>query len=181
MKHIVFLMALTAAVWAEGVIEVHGTSSLHDWKMVSHTVHAYMTKENDKIKTLQVSMAIETLKSDNEALDNDAYAAFEVDRECPVLFTLSGQKQDGSLEGVIRIGRDEKRVEVMPERIENGMITGAFKAKMSSFGVKPPSLFGGLMKVDDAIEITYTISDDGVPIPAVLLRCLFPSKERMAP
>ena len=168
-------------VWAKGVIEVRGTSSLHDWKMVSHSVSAYMTKENGTIKTLRVSVVIETLKSENDALDNDAYASFEADRICPIVFTLSAQKQDGSLEGVIKIGSHEKRVVVMPDRIENGMIAGTFKAKMSSFGIEPPSLFAGLLSVDDEIEITYTISDDGVPIPAVLLRCYFPPKERMAP
>jgi len=181
MKHIVLLMAVTAAVWATGTIEVRGTSSLHDWKMVSHAVSAYMVQENSKIKTLQVAMVIETLKSENDTLDNDAYMAFGVDQECPVLFTLSAQKTDGSLEGVIRIGRHEKKVVVMPDRIENGVVTGAFKAKMSSFGVKPPTLFAGMLSVDDAIEITYTISDDAVPIPPVLLRCLFPPEQRMAP
>ena len=174
MKHIAFLMALTAAVWAGGTVVVSGTSSLHDWKMVSHAVSAYMQNEDGKLKTLQVAMVIDTLKSGNEALDEDAYAAFKVDRECPVLFTLSAQKQDGSLEGVIRIGRREKRVVVMPERMANGTLAGTFKAKMSGFGVKPPSLFAGMMTVDDTIEITYTISGDAAPLPPVLLRCLFP-------
>jgi len=181
MRHILFLTLFAAIVWAKGTVEVRGTSSLHDWKMVSHAVSAYMTKENGTIKTLRVSVVIETLKSDNEALDSDAYAAFGVDRKCPVVFTLAEQKQDGSLEGVIRIGCHEQRVTVMPDRIEDGVIAGAFKAKMSSFGIKPPSLFAGMLTVEDTIEITYTISDDGVPIPDILLRCYFPSKECMAP
>ena len=176
MKSMLFWMLFAVAVLAEGTVEVRGSSSLHDWKMVSHAVKAYMQQENGRLKTLQVSMVIETLKSDNEALDEDAYAAFKVDRECPVLFTLSAQKPDGSLEGVVRIGSHEKRVAVIPERMENGKLTGSFKAKMSSFGVEPPTLFAGMMTVDDTVEITYTVTDDAVPLPPLLLRCLFPPK-----
>jgi len=174
MKYLLFLIALTAAGWAGGVIEVRGTSSLHDWKMVSHAVSAVMQQENGRIKTLQVSVVLETLKSDNEALHNDAYAAFGVARECPAVFTLSARKADGSLEGVIRIGRRENRITVMPDRMEEGAVAGAFKTQMRRFGVTPPSLFGGILTVEDTIEITYSISDDGVAIPPVLLRCYFP-------
>lgn len=181
MRFMVLLMAFGALIWAKGVIEVRGTSSVHDWKMVSKAVDVYMLEENSTIKTLQVSVGIQTFKSGNEALDNDAYTALGIDRVCPIVFTLDAQKEDGSLEGVIKIGCHEKSVVVMPERVENGVITGTFTLKMSSFGIEPPSLFAGMLTVDDTVEITYTISDDAVPIPRVLLRCVFPPKQRIAP
>ncbi|WP_345969449.1 hypothetical protein WCX72_08870 [Sulfurimonas sp. HSL1-6] len=181
MKHILFLMAVMQTVWAAGSIEVNGTSSLHDWKLASESVRVYMVQENGRVETLQVALVIETLKSGNEALDNDAYEAFGVDRECPVLFSLRAQKEDGSLEGVMRIGRHEQRVAATPDRMEEGVISGTFKTKMSRFGITPPSLFAGMMTVDDTVGIRYTISDDGVPMPPVLLRCLFPPQKGMAP
>jgi len=181
MKAILFLMAVMQTVWAAGSIEVNGTSSLHDWSMASDRVSVYMVEENDTLKTLQVALVIETLKSGNEALDNDAYEAFGVDRACPVLFTLRSQNEDGSLDGVMRIGRHETRVVAVPDRREDGVISGTFKTKMSRFGITPPSLFAGMMVVDDTVGIRYTISDDGVPMPPLLLRCLFPPQESMAP
>lgn len=181
MRQMLWLMVLSAMGWAAGVIEVRGTSSWHDWTMVSDTVPVYMETENGSVKTLRASMVIETLKSDNEALDDDAYGAFSVERDCPAVFTLSAQERDGSLNGVIKIGRHEKRVVLLPDRIENGTISGTFKVKMSSLGVTPPSLFAGMLTVEDTIEVRYTITDDGVPIPAVLLRCVVPPQQGMTP
>ncbi|WP_345987240.1 hypothetical protein WCX18_08860 [Sulfurimonas sp. HSL1-2] len=181
MKAILFLMAVMQAVWAAGSIEVNGTSSLHDWSMASDTVRVYMVQENGRVETLQVALAIETLKSGNEALDNDAYEAFGVDRACPVLFTLRSQNADGSLEGVMRIGRHETPVVATPDRMEEGVVSGTFETKMSRFGITPPSLFAGMMVVDDTVRIRYRVADDGVPIPPLLLRCLFPPQEGMAP
>lgn len=181
MKAILFLMAVMQTVWAAGSVEVNGTSSLHDWSMASDSVSVYMVQENGRLETLQVALVIETLKSGNEALDNDAYEAFGVDRACPVLFTLHSQNEDGSLDGVMRIGRHETRVVAVPDRREDGVISGTFKTKMSRFGITPPSLFAGMMVVDDTVGIRYTISDDGVAMPPLLLRCLFPAEESMAP
>jgi len=159
MRYILLLTAFAAVVWAKGIIEVHGTSTLHDWTMASHDVSVQMEEENSTIKALKVSLIIETLKSGDGAMDDKAYKAFKADRKSPITFTLTQQKKDGSLEGVITIGSRETRVAVMPDSIENGVITGSFKTKMSRFGVEPPSFMFGMLKAGDAIEITYRVSE----------------------
>ncbi|MBD3801386.1 MAG: hypothetical protein IE886_08140 [Campylobacterales bacterium] len=98
-------------------------------------------------------------------------------RAYPVLFTLRSQNADGSLEGVMRIGRHETPVVATPERMEERVVLGTFETKMSRFGITPPSLFAGMMVVDDTVRIRYRVADDGVPIPPLLLRCLFPPQE----
>jgi hypothetical protein len=159
MRYILLAAAFTAMVWAKGTVVVHGSSTLHDWTMTSHAVTVHMAEKNNKVKELTASLVIETLKSGDEALDNNAYEAFKVDRKSPITFTLIEQKKDGSLDGLITIGDHEKRVVVTPDSIENGVIKGSFKAKMSSFGVEPPTMFFGMLKVDDEIDINYTISE----------------------
>lgn len=159
MRYVLLLTVFAAVVWAKGIIEVHGTSTLHDWTMASHDVTVHMEEENNTIKALKVSLVIETLKSGDGAMDDNAYRALKADRKSPITFTLTAQKKDGSLEGVITIGDRETKVVVTPDSIENGVITGSFKTKMTSFGVKPPAFMFGMLKTGDAIEITYTVSE----------------------
>ena len=158
MKYLLFLLIFAGIVWAEGSVEVHGTSTFHDWEMVSHSAVVHMQEENNQIKALTVSIAIDTLKSGNNGMDENAYKAFDVDRKSPITFRLIEQKADGSLDGLITIGKHEKRVTVMPDSIDNGVIKGSFKEKMSSFGVKPPTFFFGVMRTGDDIEIIYAVS-----------------------
>lgn len=158
MKYLLFLLIFAGTVWAEGSIEVHGTSTFHDWEMVSHSAIVDLKEEKNQIKELKVSIVIETLKSGNDSLDENAYEAFDVDRKSPITFRLIEQKADGSLDGLITIGKHEKRVTVIPDSIDNGVIKGSFKEKMSSFGVEPPTFFLGMMSTGDDIEIKYTVS-----------------------
>jgi hypothetical protein len=159
MRYILLLTAFIAVVWAKGIIEVYGTSTLHDWTMTSNAVAVHMKEENNTLKALQVSLAIESLKSGDETMDNNAYEAFKVDRKSPITFTLIAQKKDGSLEGLITIGERETKVVVKPDSIENGVIKGSFKTKMSLFAVEPPTFFFGMLNTGDEIEIKYTVSE----------------------
>ena len=159
MRYVLLLAAFAAVVWAKGIIEIHGTSTLHDWTMASHDVTMQMEEENNTITALKVSLVIETLKSGDEGMDDNAYKALKADRKSPITFTLIKQKKDGSLEGVITIGDRETKVVVTPDSIDNGVITGSFKTKMTAFGVKPPTFLFGMLKTGDAIKITYTVSE----------------------
>jgi hypothetical protein len=145
--------------WAKGSVEVRGTSTLHDWTMVSNAVTVTMEREGDAIEALTVSLPVNSLKSGDAAMDGNAYEAFDADPETPITFTLFQQRPDGSLEGLITIGSHKKRVIVMPDSVENGVIRGAFEEKMSSFGVKPPTFLFGAMRTGDAIEIHYRVSE----------------------
>jgi hypothetical protein len=139
MRFLLLLTLLAGMAWAKGSVEVRGTSTLHDWKMVSNAVTVEMQKDGGAIEALTVSLPIESLKSGDDAMDENAYEAFDADPETPITFTLFTQRPDGSLDGLITIGKHEKRVIVMPDSVENGVIRGSFKEKMSSFGVKPPT------------------------------------------
>jgi hypothetical protein len=118
-----------------------------------------MEREGDAIEALTVSLPVNSLKSGDAAMDGNAYEAFDADPETPITFTLFQQRPDGSLEGLITIGSHKKRVIVMPDSVENGVIRGAFEEKMSSFGVKPPTFLFGAMRTGDAIEIRYRVSE----------------------
>lgn len=159
MKSIILLISvLSTFLFAQSSVEVHGTSTLHDWKMVSDSAVVQMVEEDNKITSLSVSLVIETLKSGDDGLDENAYEAIKVDQKSSITFNLIEQKADGSLYGTFSIGEKTKNATVVPESIENGVIKGTFKEKMSSFGIEPPSFLFGAMSAGDEIVIKYTIS-----------------------
>ena len=159
MKRLLFLPILAAAAWAAGSVEVRGTSTFHDWTMTSRAVTVRMQREGGAIEALTVSFPVDSLKSGDAAMDKNAYEAFDVTPETPIAFTLTGQRADGALEGVIAIGPHRKSVLLMPDSVENGVISGSFREKMSSFGVKPPTFLFGVMRTGDEVEIVYKVSE----------------------
>lgn len=159
MKKIVGLLALCSTLLlAKGTIEVHGTSTLHDWHMTSNSVAVDMEKNNNKIEKLFVSVIIDTLKSGDEDLDETAYDTLKADPKSAITFELKEHKADGSFDGVFKIGDNEQAVNVMPDSIENGVIKGTLKAKMTSFGIEPPTFLFGAMTTGDEVTVKYTIS-----------------------
>ena len=71
-KLICSLLLLSGLVYAENV-EIHGTSTLHDWKMVSNETKTVFENDGSTITKLNVSVQIKTLKSGDTGLDEKAY------------------------------------------------------------------------------------------------------------
>lgn len=162
MKNIIILInILSTFLLAQSRVEVHGTSTLHDWNMVSDSAIVEMEEVANKIKSLNVSLLIETLKSGDGSLDNNAYEAIKkigVEKNESIIFKIIEYKEDGSFDGLFSIGKNKKRVNIIPESIDNGVIKGSFKTKMSSFGIEPPEFLFGMMSTGDEVEIKYSIS-----------------------
>jgi hypothetical protein len=157
MNPFLLLCIFAGSVWAGGSIQIYGTSSLHDWELVSHSPTVRMREANGTIEALDVSLVIETLKSGSESMDKNTYKAFGVDQKSAITFTMIRQNADGSLEGLITIGARQKKVNVIPDSVENGVIMGSFDENMSGFGIEPPTFLFGMMSTGDKVKIQYSI------------------------
>src|SRR5690554_7612161 len=75
-------------------LKVTGTSTLHDWEMVSTqaTGEAQLIIQDGKlqgIRKLSVSMPAESLKSGKNAMDKNTYAALDTKKHKDVRFVLT--------------------------------------------------------------------------------------------
>jgi polyisoprenoid-binding protein YceI len=158
MKKILAILAIfSSLIYAQSTVEVDGTSTLHNWKMVSHDIKVDMNQTNGKFTKLVVTFAAKSLKSGDEGLDNTAYKAMKADKHKIVSFSLIKQNDDGTLLGAFTSNNQEMNNTIKPDVIEAGHVAGSFKVKMTDFGIKPPTFLFGAMSAGDELTIKYDI------------------------
>ncbi|MGB5918639.1 YceI family protein [Arcobacter sp.] len=154
---IIFL--LSTFVYAKSTIEIDGTSTLHDWKMVSDKIDSIFENDGSKITKLDVSVKIETLKSGDEGLDEKAYETLEIDRKNFIRFELlDANLETGLIKGVFKVLDKEQVTELKPEILTLNQVKGSFKVKMTDFGLEIPSVMFGAIKSGDEVTVKYNIT-----------------------
>jgi polyisoprenoid-binding protein YceI len=159
-----------------GKVTVKGTSTLHDWEMVSakgQTKATFTLNENELTGITQLSfmVAAESLKSDKSGLDKNAYKALNTDKHKNIAFTMTNgtvsssgnNKYKISATGNLVINGVSKKVTLQAEGIFNPAdqsirVVGNTKFAMSSFSVKPPVLMMGTVKTGDDITIEFQVN-----------------------
>lgn len=155
-------------------MEVIGTSTLHDWEMVSDEgMGSAVLKIEDGLLTditsLSFKIKTETLKSGKSAMDKISYESMKTDDHEYITFTLNDIKSinkngteytiDGS--GNLTIAGYKKPVKL---RV-NGLVssskitfTGEYKMKMTEYEIEPPTAMFGAIKTGDDLTIKFKVS-----------------------
>ena len=156
-KLICGLLLLSSFVFAEN-IEIHGTSTLHDWKMVSNKTDVIFENDGAKITKLNVSVQIKTLKSGDEGLDEKAYDTLKIDRNNVITFKMTeADLAAGTIKGVFKVLDKERTETLKPEVLTLDHVSGSFKVKMTEFGLEIPSVMFGAIKSGDEVTVKYDI------------------------
>lgn len=158
MKKLIYsLLLLSGLVYAENV-EIHGTSTLHDWKMVSNETQTVFENDGSKITKLNVSVQIKTLKSGDSGLDEKAYETLKIDRNNVITFKLlEADLAAGTIKGVFKVLDKERTETLKPEVLTLDRVAGNFKVKMTEFGLEVPSVMFGAIKSGDEVTVKYDI------------------------
>lgn len=156
-KLICGLLLLSGLAFAEN-IEIHGTSTLHDWKMVSNQTDVAFENDGSKITKLNVSVQIKTLKSGDEGLDEKAYETLKIDRNNVITFKMLELDQAaGTIKGVFKVLDKEQVHTLKPDTLTIDHVAGSFKVKMTDFGLEVPSVMFGAIKSGDEVTVKYDI------------------------
>ncbi len=156
-KLICSLLLLSGLVYAENV-EIHGTSTLHDWKMVSNETKTVFENDGSTITKLNVSVQIKTLKSGDTGLDEKAYETLKIDKNNIITFKLlEADLAAGTIKGVFKVLDKERTETLKPEVLTLDRVSGSFKVKMTEFGLEIPSVMFGAIKSGDEVTVKYDI------------------------
>lgn len=148
---------MSSVVFAEN-IEIHGTSTLHDWKMVSNETKTVFENDGSKITNLTVSVQIKTLKSGDTGLDEKAYETLKIDKNNVITFKmLEADLAAGTIKGVFKVLDKERTETLKPEVLTLDRVAGNFKVKMTDFGLEVPSVMFGAIKSGDEVTVKYDI------------------------
>jgi len=149
---------------------IAGTSTMHDWTMVSSTATYNATLEVNadgtltKLSGVTVTLPAESLKSKEKAMDKNAYKSLNTDKHKEIIFHLTASKitqNTITCSGNLTISGTTKPVDVdVTYEARNGSLyfKGSKKIKMTDFKVEPPSFMFGTIKTGDEINISFEVA-----------------------
>jgi polyisoprenoid-binding protein YceI len=158
-------------------ITVSGSSNIHDWNMTSPslTCNAQMaydiTSDVSKMNVTQLefSVAVKTLKSGKEKMDDKTYNALKADKYNTITYKLissrtSAFKKDAFnivSTGTLTIAGVSREIElnVACQVKPDGTIicVGSKKLKMTDYSVQPPTALLGAISAKDEITISFVL------------------------
>ncbi|OIQ29697.1 MAG: hypothetical protein BM564_05680 [Bacteroidetes bacterium MedPE-SWsnd-G2] len=154
-------------------VTVSGTSSLHDWDVVSESFSGTI-KINDftqaEIESLFVNVPAESLKSGKGAMDNKIYDALKTKKNKSITFKMtevvsSSKVSDSEIEvkvkGDLQIAGTTKNVPLTIKFTQSGSTVkaeGSYTMKMTGFNVEPPTAMFGTITTGDEITIKFNVS-----------------------
>jgi len=151
-------------------LKVTGTSTLHDWEMVSTQAQgeAVLVQQDGKLKGIQklsVTMQAESLKSGKNAMDKNTYAALETKKHKDVRFVLTDISSTGSntwnAKGNFTIAgvTQPASFEVRSSPSGTGYnFQGKHAFKLTDYKIDPPTALMGTVKTGNEVVIHFNIN-----------------------
>jgi polyisoprenoid-binding protein YceI len=154
---------------------VKGTSSLHDWEMISKNFTSSFAlvdseQENLEIKSIAIKVGVESLESGNGTMDNKCYDALKSKAHPNIQYQFNSIKEikpvgantySAVLNGVLTVAGVAKNVDIAVTIISKDKklsIKGEKDLKMSDFNVEPPKALLGTIKTGNEITIQFNLN-----------------------
>ena len=153
-------------------IKVEGTSNIHDWELDAEQKSGTAVLETEEgkmtaLKSLQVTIPAEGLKSGKGGMDKNTYKALDTDKHKNIEFTLNEVKdfKDSGNNtctvkgvGTLKIAGTSKQIPIDFTIKLNGdkvNISGEKTIKMTDFKVDPPTAMFGTITTWDEVTIKF--------------------------
>lgn len=159
----------TLTLDAKPQLKISGTSSLHDWDMVSDKATGKLVANVDgnklaAITSLVVEMPAESIKSGKGGMDKNAYKALKTNQFKTVKFDLksSTKNADGTwnFTGTFAIAGATKSVTLKIKETTIGgqsVFEGSYSFKLTDYKITPPTALMGTVKTGDDVKISFTL------------------------
>lgn len=150
-------------------LKVSGTSTLHDWDMVSEQASGeaqFVVEGNtlQEIKKLRIEMASESIKSGKGGMDKNAYNALDTKKHKTVLFEfenlVKGDGNSWTAKGHFTIAGVKKPATFPVTAKSEGKgyrFEGSHSFKLTDYNVDPPTALMGTIKTGDAMSIHFNV------------------------
>ena len=174
MRTLLIIAAISAAAGTvslepDSTLVVEGTSTVRDYRCGAGSMESTITTRPDAaidglVESARVSIPVAQLECGNGKMNDHMRKALKANDHPNVIFQLTSYTVNGSdavIAGELTIAGTTKRIE-MPATIQNEdvalLVQATKQINMSEWGVKPPSLMLGTLKVRDAVTIKFDVS-----------------------
>ena len=152
----------------ESKLWLDGTSTMKKFSCSATKMEVSAVAEPDAppadiVRSASLVVPVASLDCKNGTMNEHMRKALKADKNPQISWTLTSYRVDGTnviMSGKLQIAGKENPIELRGTGTAvNGTIKvkGSKQFKMSEFGVKPPSLMMGTMKVGDLITVSYDL------------------------
>lgn len=151
-------------------LKVSGTSTLHDWEMVSNqaTAEGVLVQQDGDlkdVKSLTIQMPAESIKSGKSAMDKNTYTALDTKKHKQVQFVLSGVTKTGDnswkAKGKFTIAGVTKDASFDVKSSPRGSgfnFQGKHAFKLTEYQIDPPTALLGTVKTGDEVVLHFNLT-----------------------
>ncbi|NNM10248.1 MAG: YceI family protein [Flavobacteriaceae bacterium] len=153
---------------------IQGTSSLHDWEMISNACNGkleYNDGDNSiNLEHINIKVGVTTLKSGKRIMDKKCYNALKHENYPNIIYRFKkinsiskngNSKFKASLNGSLDIAGVVKPVNIDVDiELKDGIlnIKGSKPMKMTDYDVEPPTALLGTLKTGNDITIVFNLN-----------------------
>ena len=153
-------------LWFEGTSTVRGfkcSAKTVNTKIITDAADAASSSIADLVSTASVTIPVAGIDCGNGTMNEHMRKALKSNEAAEILFTLGNYTVSGgnaTLNGTLQLAGKENAIQI-PATVASeagGVRVKATKAiDMTQWGVKPPSLMMGTMKVKPTVNITFDV------------------------
>jgi polyisoprenoid-binding protein YceI len=153
-----------------------GTSTVRDWSCKAPTIQAAIDAEVDAaaavldgkkaVRTVDLTFPVAALDCENRTMNNHMRTALNATQHQSIRFTLTdytlakAAATTGTLNGTLMINGQTRPI-VVPVQFANASgalrVTGRYPLPMTQWGVQPPRLMMGTLKVGDTVTVNFDL------------------------
>jgi len=159
-------------------LSLSGTSTMHPYVVstkvlkvgnaVSSAADLKGLLQPGALQGFELQIPVNTFTSDKEGLTKQMFKAMKADKHPTITFRLTGYTVETAATGVIvkptgtlTVAGVEKPIEmVLDVKEADGalQVRGTRDLLMTDFGIKPPTMFMGMLKTHDKVTITFALN-----------------------
>lgn len=159
---------------------VTGTSSVRSWQCKAATFDAAIQTTHDAgipaailagdkaVRAVSVTVPVERLDCNNGTMNEHMRKALKAQEFPTITFTLAGyelaKQAEGvkvTLNGTLTLGGVQKAITMQADAREEGpgalRVAGVHDLRMKEYGLKPPTLMMGTMKVNELVKVNFDL------------------------
>lgn len=160
----------------ESKLWFEGTSTVRDWSCKAPQIDAAIDAEagapaavlagTKAVRTVQLTFPVAALDCENRTMNNHMRTALNAERQQQIRFTLTdytlarAANTTGTLQGTLMINGQTRPIAVPAQFADAAgalRVTGRYPLNMNDWGVAPPRLMMGTLKVGDTVTVHFDL------------------------
>jgi polyisoprenoid-binding protein YceI len=151
-------------------LTIDGTSTMHDYSLATTTlvinsalVGGPSLLEPGALQEFELQIPLKNFVSDKDGLTKKMLETMKADKHPVITFAMTGYAVEGAVvraTGMLTVAGVAKPVDVelnVKETPAGLHVTGTRALSMKEFGIKPPTMFMGMLKTNDRVTITFEL------------------------